>query len=521
MPFLQRVGRRRNGTSLQPTADRSRLVPVAAVGSAAIVERDLDPEDWTRTRAQAHRMLDDVLDHIQTLRSRPVWQPMPQGVRTRFRLPLAAEGADVAEVYDEFRRFVLPYGPGNTHPGFMGWVQGGGTVAGLLGEMLAAGLNANVGGRDQAPIEVERQVLGWVREWFGFPDGASGLFVTGGSMANFIGVLVARSAALGHGVRHEGLHASTARLVAYASAAVHNCVTRAMEMSGLGSDALRAVAVDGAGRIDIAALRRAIAADREAGFLPFLVVGTAGTVDVGAVDDLAEVALVASSEHLWFHVDGAIGALGVLAPGVAPLLAGIERADSIALDFHKWGQVPYDAGYILVRDGDAHLGTFTSPAAYLRRERRGLAAGSPWPCDYGPDLSRGFRALKTWFTFKVHGTRRIGAVIDQTCASRPVPRRTRRVEPGARTDGAGRPQHRLLPLPGRGSDRLNAGIVADLQESGIAAPSTTTIDGCLVIRAAIVNHRTRSEDIDRLVAATLELGRAASGPRTRFGVTNP
>jgi glutamate/tyrosine decarboxylase-like PLP-dependent enzyme len=282
--------------------------------------------------------------------------------------------------------------------------------------MLAAGLNANLGGRDHAPIEVERQIVHWVRELFGFPDTASGLFVTGTSMANLLGVLVARTAALGSDVRRDGIAGQGPRLTAYVSVAAHGCIAQAMDISGLGTDALRLIPTNERHQIDLAALAQAIARDRSAGFTPLAVIGTAGTVDVGAVDDLAALAHIARRERLWFHVDGAFGALAILTPDLAPRLAGIEHADSIALDFHKWGQVPYDAGFILVRDGTLHRATFAAPAAYLRRETRGLAAGSPWPCDFGPDLSRGFRALKTWFTLKVHGTDAIGAVISHTCS---------------------------------------------------------------------------------------------------------
>jgi len=179
---------------------------------------------------------------------------------------------------------------------------------------------------------------------------------------------------------------------------------QAMDLVGLGIDALRLIPVDALQRIDVGALRKAIAEDRAAGLEPFLVVGSAGTVDVGAIDDLNAVGSLCRKENLWFHVDGAYGALAVLSSELAPRLAGIQDADSIAFDFHKWAQVPYDAGFILVRDGEQHRDTFASPAAYLRRETRGLAAGAHWPCDYGPDLSRGFRALKTWFTLKTYGT---------------------------------------------------------------------------------------------------------------------
>src|SRR3984893_17350527 len=298
----------------------------------ADLRASLDPEDWGSLRAQGHRMLDDILDYIQDIRERPVWQPIPDSVRENFRAELPRAPAELADVHDEFMRHVLPYSTGNVHPGFMGWVHGGGNPAGVLAEMLAAGLNANLGGRDHAPIEVERQIVQWVRALFGFPDTATGLFVTGTSMANLIAVLVARTAALGTGVRRKGVRASTKRLTAYASAATHGCIAQAMDLSGLGVEALRVIPTDDHHRIDIATLTSAIAADRAAGATPFLVVGTAGTVDIGAIDDLAALADIAKREQVWFHVDGAFGALAILAPDLAPRLAGIECADSLALD---------------------------------------------------------------------------------------------------------------------------------------------------------------------------------------------
>jgi aromatic-L-amino-acid/L-tryptophan decarboxylase len=455
-------------------------------------------------------MLDDIFDHLEHIRARPVWQPIPDAVRARFDAPLPRAPSDLASVHADFMRDVLPFAAGNVHPGFMGWVHGGGNVAGMLAEMLAAGLNANLGGRDHAPIEVERQIARWAVQLFGFPPTATGLFLTGTSMANMLGVLIARADAFGLRVRRQGVAAYRKRPRAYTSAAAHGCIAQALDLAGLGSDALRLIPTNARHQIDPDALAEAIAADRAAGFTPFLVVGTAGTVDVGAIDDLATLADIAQREALWFHVDGAFGALAILAPELAPRLAGIERADSLALDFHKWGQVPYDAGFILVRDGELHRRTFAAQAAYLRRETRGLAGGSPWPCDFGPDLSRGFRALKTWFTLKVYGTDALGAVIARTCAlARLLERRI-----------LGTPQLELLApvelnivcFRHRGSDpdALNARIVADLHESGIAAPSTTTIDGRLAIRAAIVNHRTQERDIETLVAAVVTLGSAGS-----------
>jgi glutamate/tyrosine decarboxylase-like PLP-dependent enzyme len=455
-------------------------------------------------------MLDDMFDYLEHIRARPVWQPIPDAVRARFHAPVPHAPTDLAAVHDEFMHNVLPFAVGNAHPGFMGWVHGGGNVAGMLAEMLAAGLNANLGGRDHAPIEVERQIVQWTAQLFGFPESATGLFVTGTSMANMLGVLVARADAFGLSVRRKGVAAYRKRPVAYVSAAAHGCIAQAMDLSGLGSDALRLIPTNARHQIDLAALANAIADDRAAGLTPFLVVGTAGTVDVGAIDDLAALADIAQREALWFHVDGAFGALAILAPDLAPRLAGIERADSLALDFHKWGQVPYDAGFILVRDGTLHRNTFAAQAAYLRRETRGLAAGSPWPCDFGPDLSRGFRALKTWFTLKVHGTDALGAMIARTCAL--ARHLERRILATPQLELLTPVQLNIVCFRYRGSDpdTLNARIVADLHESGIAAPSTTTIGGRLTIRAAIVNHRTNERDIDALVDAVLACGAAGA-----------
>jgi glutamate/tyrosine decarboxylase-like PLP-dependent enzyme len=306
----------------------------------APARRDLDPADWAEFRRQSHRMLDDMLDHLEGVRGRPVWRPVPEAVKRRLDEGLPQAPTPLGEVYDAFRELVLPYGGGNIHPGFFGWVQGGGTPTGMLAEMLAAGMNANLGGREHAPVHVERQVIAWCREIFGLPATASGLLVGGTSTANLIALLVARTAALGRAVRREGLGERGARLTAYASRAAHGCIRKAMEMSGLGANALRLVAVDEDHRMDLAALARAVAEDRRRGFLPFFVAGTAGTVDVGAIDDLAGLADLSAAEGLWLHVDGAFGALAMLSPELQPKLRGIEQADSIAFDFHNWGQVP-------------------------------------------------------------------------------------------------------------------------------------------------------------------------------------
>ncbi|WP_084545125.1 pyridoxal phosphate-dependent decarboxylase family protein [Derxia gummosa] len=553
----------------------------AGTGRPVAAPASLDPAspaDWSALREQGHRMLDDLFDHLAGLRDHPVWQPLPPGLRAAWREPLPHAPMPLDAAHARFMAEVLPHSVGNAHPRFMGWVQGGGTAVGMLAEMLAAGLNANVGGRDQMPLEVEKQIVCWMRELFGFPATAGGLFVTGSSMANFLGVLIARTKALGAEVRRLGLQCAVARggiaaprLVGYAGTTAHGCLARGFDMAGLGTAALRRIPVDADHRIDLTALAAQIALDRAAGLHPFMVVGTAGTVDIGAIDPLAELAELAARERLWFHVDGAFGALGMLSREVAPMLAGIERADSIALDFHKWGQVPYDAGFILVRDQADQLATFAAPADYLARSPRGLAAGSPWPCDLGPDLSRGFRALKTWFTFATYGADALGAVIDRSralaqalaarieaepalellapvtlnivcfrhrgarAADGAMPAATATAMPGVRPADAARastPESAASSLATRHADavladaldgrrasaldRLNADIVADLHEAGIAVPSTTVIDGRLAIRAALVNHRTDASDIDALVDAVLARAAARLASPTDF-----
>ncbi|MGO8800297.1 MAG: pyridoxal phosphate-dependent decarboxylase family protein [Roseiarcus sp.] len=465
---------------------------------------NLDPEDWAAFRASSHEALDRMIDFLQTARQRPVWQEAPTSVRERFQSPLPRGPRGLADVLDDFEVNIKPYVVGNTHPLFMGWVHGAGTPVGMVAEMLAAGLNANCGGRNHIAIEVERQIARWAAELFEFPRDATGVFVTGSSAANFLGLLVARDAAMGHEVRSSGLSMSGRQLVAYTSVHAHGCVAQAMELAGVGSAHLRSISCDPSGAMRPDLLRAAIGRDLAAGHAPFLIVGTAGTVDAGAIDPLRELAAIAREYRLWLHVDGAFGALAALSPSLRPKLSGIELADSIAFDFHKWAHVPYDAGFLLVRDGAMHRGAFASAASYLGRASRGLAAGDVWPCDLGPDLSRGFRALKTWFTFQVHGADKIGRAIEATCE-----KAAHLSEALARSEVFELRAPVSLnivcfALKSDWPDEANEAIVVDLQIRGLAAPSMTRLAGRPVIRAALVNHRTTKADVDRFVIALHE-----------------
>lgn len=330
-------------------------------------------------------------------------------------------------------------------------------------------------------------------------------------MANLIALAVARNARDGE-IRARGISERPSRLVAYASMEVHDCVIKAMEILGLGGDYLRKVSTDPQFRIDLRALRDRIEHDRRLGLEPFCVIGTAGTVNTGAIDDLEALAALCTDEKIWFHVDGAFGAFCVLNDALRPLLRGIEQADSIAFDFHKWLHVPYDAGCILVRDGGLQRSTFSMRPPYLGRLHRGLAGGEFWPCDYGPELSRGFRALKVWFALKQHGTHRFGELIAQNCSQARY--LAARIDAEAELELLAPVCLNIVCFRYRGRgigdmslDSLNEELVQDLQEAGIAAPSTTRLRGPLAIRVNITNHRCRLSDLDLLIDAILGAGR--------------
>lgn len=474
-------------------------------------EATLDPEDWEAFRQVCYRAVDTMIERWAQVRERPVWQPVPEEVKAALAAQgLPERGIGLEAAYEAFERLVLPYPTGNTHPRFMGWVHGSGTPAGALAEFLAGAVNANLGGREHAPVYVERQVIEWSRRLFGLPEGASGLLVSGTSMATLIGLACARQAHVPGDVRKAGLQGSPVTLVGYTSREAHSSVTKAFELLGLGRDHLRSLPVDAGFRLDVAALRAAVAADREAGLRPFCVVAAAGTVNTGAIDDLAAIAAFCREAGLWLHVDAAFGGLATLVPGLAPRLAGIEQADSLAFDFHKWLHVPYDAGCILVRDERAHRAAFALRPDYLAAAERGLAGGNPWFCEYGVDLSRGFRALKVWLTLLSLGLDRLGAAIARNCEDAAWLGERVAATPGLELLAPVSlnivcfryRDERMTPAE---LDALNAAVVADLHEAGIAAPSTTQIGGRLAIRVCLCNHRTERSDLEALVEGVLAL----------------
>ena len=490
-------------------------------GSADLPEETLDPGDWDAFRALAHRMVDDTIDHLATLRERAPWQPMPDAVRAGFHEPLPRTGEGEAATYEQFRERILPYPNGNLHPRFWGWVQGNGTPLAMMADMLAAAMNPHLAGFDQAPARVEQQVVRWLAELMGFPPDAGGVLVTGGTMANLLGLAVGRHARAGWDVREEGMEGGPPLRV-YGGAETHGWIRKAVELMGMGRRAYRPIPVDGDYRIDLDALAAAVREDRAAGHRPFCVIGTAGTVNTGAVDDLDSLADFCAAEGLWFHVDGAFGAWAYASEALRPQVAGMERADSLGFDLHKWGYLPFECACVLVRDAELHRATFAATAPYLAETERGVIAGGLPFADRGVDLTRGFKALKVWMSFKAHGVDALVRLVEQNVAQ--AHHLAARVEaspslellaPVALNVVCFRYAPAGLPEPQRNA--VNEEILLRLQEEGIAVPSGTVLDGRYAIRAAIVNHRSRRADFDALADAAERIGREVA---TRKGLVD-
>lgn len=479
----------------------------------------LDPADWEAFRALAHRMVDDSIDFLRDVRTRPAWQPMPEGVRDRIlQEPLPRSGRGDAAAYEDFLELVRPYPNGNIHPRFWGWVMGTGTPQTAMADFLASVLNPNVGGLEQAPKYVEQVVVRWLAEAMGYPSGAGGILLSGGTMANVLGLAVARSRRAGFDVRRSGGHDDgEPRLVLYASTEVHGWLAKACDFLGLGTEAFRRVPVGDDYRVDVAAMARLIAEDRAAGHRPCCVIGTAGTVQTGATDDLEALADLAAREGCWFHVDGAFGAMAALAPETASVVRGMARADSIAFDLHKWGYLPFGVACLLTRSDPDLVDTFAMQAAYLAAEPRGTFGSEGIHfANRGIELTRRFSALKVWMFLKATGLDLLGAHIArnvrQAAALDARVRATPDLEALAPTP-LNIVNFRYAPadVPADRLDALNRELLLRLQERGIAVPSGTTIRGRYAIRVAITNHRSTDADFDALIAGVLALGAELRG----------
>jgi glutamate/tyrosine decarboxylase-like PLP-dependent enzyme len=482
----------------------------------------LDPKEFRRL---GHDLVDLVADYLADIRNRPVFRPMAPAERaTLIGEPLAAGGASADAILERFRTAVLPHAMGNGHPRFFGWVNSPPAPMGILADFLAAAMNPSCAGGDHAAIYVERAATRWLMELVGFPTERSmGLLTSGASVATIVALAAARHAAAaqdGWSVRTDGLQRGRAPLVLYMTEAGHSCIQKAAELLGLGSASVRTVSVDGELRMDVRALRAAIAADRAAGRRPFCVAGSAGTVGTGAIDPLDDLADVCAAERLWLHVDGAYGALGAATPGLRAQYAGMDRADSLAIDPHKWLAVPVECGAVLVRDGQLLREAFSLVPAYLRTEPDRGFGGLPWFSEYGVQQTRGFRALKLWMTLQHLGRDGVRALVDHHVGlAQHLGELVDRAPDLERLAPVGLSIvcFRYVPagrrLPDDAVDTLNKRVMEDLQASGAAFLTQTTVRGRFALRACVLHHGTTEADVAALVDVVRDTGRRLADSR--------
>jgi aromatic-L-amino-acid/L-tryptophan decarboxylase len=481
--------------------------------------RELGTGDLEEFRRAGHELVDAVADHLAALPGRPVWQPLPDDLRAELlSLPLPDGPTGLGPLGETMTGDVLPHAMGNGHPAFFGWVNPPPSLAGVLASLAAAAMNPSVVSGDHADVHLERTTVRWLAELVGYPhEPGAGLLTSGASAATIVCLAGARGragAAAGRDVRREGLGGGPP-LVSYVPAEAHSCVTRAIELLGLGSGSIRPVPLAD-GRLDSDALRAAIAADREAGGTPALLVGSAGTVNTGAIDPLETLADVAAAEGLWFHVDGAYGAFGVLDPAIADRYRGMERADSLTLDPHKWLGVPVDSGCALVRRPDELREVFTTIPPYLRQDT-GAEVGTF--AEYGFEQTRPFRALKTWATIAARGR---NGLVDQVVRANALARELAAlVEREPTLELAAVPETSIVAFrarpPGSAPEQLeavNRALPEAVQARGRAFVTGTVYEERETLRACILHPGTTEADLATLVAevvsAASELAAASS-----------
>jgi aromatic-L-amino-acid decarboxylase len=466
--------------------------------------RELGTGDLDEFRRAGHALVDAVADHLAALPSGSVWQPLPDDLRAELlSLPLPSRPTDLGPLAAAMVSDVLPYAMGNGHPAFFGWVNPPPSLAGVLASLAAAAMNPSVVSGDHADVHLERSAVRWLAELVGYPHApGAGLLTSGASAATIVCLAGARGRAA-RDVRPAGL-AGGPRLLCYVPSEAHSCVPRAIELLGLGSESIRPVPLTG-GRLDSEQLRAAIAADRAAGGTPALLVGSAGTVNTGAVDPLDDLADVAAAEGLWFHVDGAYGAFGVLDPAIAPRYRGMERADSLTLDPHKWLGVPVDAGCALVRRAGDLREAFSTVPPYLRQDA-GAEVGTF--AEYGLEQTRPFRALKTWATIAARG--RDGIVAQVVRADGLARELAAMVEREPSLELAAPPETSIVAFRARPPgctpeevEALNRGLPEAVQARGRAFVTGTIYEGRETLRACILHPGTTEADLATLVAEVL------------------
>jgi len=478
---------------------------------------EIAPEEFRRI---GHALVDRVADLLASIGARKVVEyAEPETIRGLIggAAGLPEQGTEPSELMRGTAELLIANSLYNGHPRFWGYITAAPAPIGILGDMLAAAVNPNVGAFQLAPVatEIEAQTVRWIAEMLGYPTGCGGLLVSGGNMANFVCFLAARAAKAEHNIRETGTHHPDGKkLLVYASRETHTWIQKATDLFGFGTDAIRWLDTDEQQRLDVNALRRAVATDREAGETPMLVIGSAGTVSTGVIDPLPEIADFCREQNIWFHVDGAYGAFAALADGVDPNIKGVSQADSVAVDPHKWLYAPLEAGCALVRNRDLLRNAFSYHPPYYHFDEETINY-----FDFGPQNSRGFRALKVWLAIKQVGragyTRVIEDDIELTSQMHKAIGEHDELE--ALTCNLSIATFRYVPLDLRariGSepvdkylDELNEQLLIRLKEGGEVFVSNAVIGGRFVLRACIVNFRTSLEDVRALPEILLREGR--------------
>ena len=470
-------------------------------------EESLDPQDWEGIRNVGNSMVNDMIGFLQNVKDQPVWRKPPQEVKDSFRKKLPVAPQPFNGVYQEFKKNVLPYYIGNIHPRFWGWVMGTGSPQSMLAEMLAAGMNCNVGIGDQSPMYVDQQVIEWCKEMMNFPATSSGTLVSGASVANLNALITARNA-FDNTIRKNGLPSK--KMLIYTSSEAHSCIQKAAEIIGIGSDGVRKIKVNDKYQVDTIELEKKIEQDKAEGYLPFCIVANVGTINTGAIDPLEKLYTISRKHNLWLHIDGAFGALLKLLPEYKEQLSFLEFADSIAFDLHKWMSLPYEAGVVLISDANVHRKTFALQPDYISNQERGIAAGPELTSNFGFDLSRNFKALKVWMSLKEHGIEKFIRLIRQNLAQANY--LSTLIKQDDQLELMAQVSTNIVCFrfnPGIGEEalnKLNKEILMQIQEKGIAAPSYTKLDGKYCLRVANVNHRSVLGDFDLLIKEVKRLG---------------
>lgn len=476
---------------------------------------DMTPQEF---RSVGHDLVDRIADFLGGIGDRPVTLgESPQVIRELLKAerPLPAEGTDAGELMASVSRLLFDHSLHNGHPRFLGYITSSGAPISMLGDLLAAAVNPNVGAWTLSPVasEIEAQVVRWIAEMVRFPEGSGGLLVSGGNMANMAAFWAARVDAGGPSVRTDGTP-SGHPLVVYGSAETHTWIQKATDLAGMGTNAMRWIPTTRDLRMDVDALRNAMDLDISEGRRPMMVIGTAGSVSTGAVDPLRAIAEVCRERGVWFHVDGAYGGLAAMLPDAPEELHHLDLADSVAVDPHKWLYAPLEAGCVLVRDAQKLRDAFSYHPPYYHF---GVEAVNF--VDLGPQNSRGFRALKVWLALQQAGRDGYRRMLSDDIRLARLLHETAEAHPELQTSESGLSISTFRYVPETLGARvgepaveaylndLNKALQARLEAEGEVFLSNAVHHGMYVLRGCIVNFRTDEDDVRAIPEIVARVGR--------------